>query len=381
MAENDNSQEKTEEPTSKRLKDAKEKGQVARSKDLNATLILIVAGSSMLFLGPKMAQDLANVMINAFSFSSNDLLTNDILLKSLVTVCYYGFLSIIPLLFAILIASLFAPISLGGWSFSAKGVKPQFSRMNPLKGIKRMVSVKGFVEMFKSLAKFLVVAVCGVLVIKSQFSDILALSYLPLEMAVTKGISILAWSFIIISSALILISLIDVPFQLHQHNKQLKMTKQEVKDEYKETEGKPEVKGQIRKAQQEIARRRMIEEIPKADVILTNPTHYAVALSYDEKGFTAPVVLAKGKDFVAMQINKVANAHDIPILQIPMLARAIYFSTKLNQEIPQGLYVAVAQVLAYVFQLKRQNQKYDNELPSRLQSLRIPDEFHTEGEE
>lgn len=389
MAEEQHAQEKTEQPTSKRLKDARKKGQVARSKDLNATIILLASGMGMLLLGRTMAERMGALMTETFKFTLQDLLNNDFIIKSLVEVGKYGLYSMIPLLLIIVIASLLAPISLGGWSFSASGMMPKFSRMNPLKGLKRMVSVKGFVEMLKSLAKFIVVASCGIIVIKIELVQILNLGYLPMHVAISKGLWILMWSFITISSALILISLIDVPFQLHQHNQQLKMTKQEVKDEYKETEGKPEVKSNIRRAQQEIAKRRMIQEVPKADVILTNPSHYAVALSYDEKGVNAPVVIAKGQDFIAQQINKVATAHQIPVLRIPLLTRAIYFSTKLNKEIPQGLYVAVAQVLAFIFQLRRAKHHQEagtfvweqQDLPLQLHDLPIPKEYRTEGEQ
>jgi flagellar biosynthetic protein FlhB len=178
---------------------------------------------------------------------------------------------------------------------------------------------------------------------------------------------------------LILIAAVDVPFQLYEHSKAMKMTKQELRDEYKETEGKPEIKSAIRRAQQEIARRRMMSEVPKADVILTNPTHYAVAISYKKKGNKAPVVVAKGKDLIAFQISKIAKTHKIPIISVPPLARAVFFSTKLNAEIPRGLYVAVAQVLAYVFQLK-DRQRYDYK-PEILQNVPIPPELVREAEE
>ncbi|ASQ45373.1 Flagellar biosynthetic protein FlhB [Legionella clemsonensis] len=240
-----------------------------------------------------------------------------------------------------------------------------------------MFSLKGMVEMAKALIKFLLVVVVAIVVLWWKISFLLNLADFSLSNAITSGLGTVAQCFLLISASLILIAAVDVPFQWHEHNKQLKMTKQELKDEYKETEGKPEVKSHIRKVQQEMARKRMMSEIPKADVVLTNPTHYAVALNYKQQGNKAPVVVAKGKDLIALQIIRVAQANYIPSLTVPTLARAIYFSTELNAEIPRGLYVAVAQVLAYIFQLK-DKQHYDKN-PEFLKHLPIPDELKREA--
>jgi flagellar biosynthetic protein FlhB len=268
---------------------------------------------------------------------------------------------------------------MGGWVFSIESLQPKFSRLSLIKGLKRMISLKGLVEMTKSLLKFILIGAIAILVLKGQFSSLMALSNYPLNAALNTGLHIVTKSFLIISGGLILIAVIDVPYQLHEHKKQLKMTKQELKDEYKETEGKPEVKSHIRRTQQEIARRRMMADVPKATVILTNPTHYAVALSYQKNGNSAPQVIAKGKDLIALQINRIALSHGIPQLSIPPLARALYFSTELNAEIPRGLYVAVAQVLAYIFQLN-DKASYDKQ-PEILQNLPIPDELRRDAEE
>lgn len=379
MAEEDQSQEKTEEPSSKRLRESKEKGQVARSKDFNATVILLFTAMGFVMFGPQIAHHLVNMMREAFEFNADLLTTTSITMERLYYLSQYGVKSILPLLIVIFVLSLVAPLLIGGWVFSRESLSPKFSRLNPLKGFARMVSVKGLMEMFKAFLKVLLVVSASVLVLKIEIPLLLALGNSPLEVAITEGASIIIKSFAWISASLLVIALIDVPFQLYEHHKALKMTKQELKDENKDTEGRPEVKGAIRRAQHEIARRRMMSEVPKADVVLTNPTHYAVAISYKNKKRKAPVVVAKGKDLMAFQINNEAQKNNVPIISIPPLARAIYFSTKLNKEIPKGLYVAVAQVLAYIFQLS-DKQRYDHK-PSILQNVPIPPELYKEAEE
>lgn len=379
MAEEEQAQEKTEQPSAKRLKESREKGQVARSKDFNATVILLFTGVGFLIFGRHLSDQLADLMRQAFEFDSNVLLTPVIAFERLYSLAKMGLGSIVPILVFIFLLSLGAPLLMGGWVFSAQSLQPKFSRLNLLKGLKRMVSIKGLVEMIKSFFKFILVAGVSILVLKVQIPSLLALGNAPIETAIVSGGLIIIKSFVYISASLILIAAVDVPFQLYEHGKAMKMTKQELRDEYKETEGKPEIKSAIRRAQQELSRRRMMSEVPKADVILTNPTHYAVALSYKQKGKHAPVVIAKGKDLIAFQINKVGKNHKIPIISVPPLARAIYFSTKLNAEIPRGLYVAVAQVLAYVFQLK-DKQRYDYK-PEILQNVPIPPELVREAEE
>lgn len=379
MSDEDQAQEKTEQPSAKRLKESREKGQVARSKDFNATVILLITGVGFLVFGKHVTQRLAAMMQQAFEFDSQIILTPTIALERLLFLAKLGLWSLVPILIVIFCISIAAPILMGGWVFSGQSLQPKLSRLNVLKGIQRMVSLKGLVEMVKSFFKFVLVAVVSIVVLKAQIPALLALGNAPIDVAITNGGYIIIKSFVLIAASLIVIAALDVPFQLYEHNKNIKMTKQELQDEYKETEGKPEVKSAIRRAQQEIARRRMISEIPNADVILTNPTHYAVAISYKKKGKRAPVVVAKGRDLIAFQINKEAKNHKIPIISVPPLARAIYFSTKLNAEIPRGLYVAVAQVLAYIFQLQ-DKQRYDHK-PEILQNVPIPPDLARDAEE
>lgn len=379
MADDDQAQEKTEQPSAKRLKESREKGQVARSKDFNATVILLFTGVGFWVFGRHLSMQLAAMMRQAFDFNYQIILTPTITLQHLLVLAKSGLWSLVPILIVIFLLSLGAPLLMGGWVFSGQALQPKMSRLNLLKGLKRMVSLKGLVEMVKSFLKFLVVAVVSIMVLKSQVPALLDLGTAPINVAISNGAYIIVKSFVFIAGSLILIAAVDVPFQLYEHNKNMKMTKQELRDEYKETEGKPEVKSAIRRAQQEIARRRMMTEIPNADVVLTNPTHYAVAISYKKKGKKTPVVVAKGRDLIAFQINKEAKNNKIPIISVPPLARAIYFSTKLNAEIPRGLYVAVAQVLAYIFQLQ-DKERYDHK-PDFLQNVPIPPELAREAEE
>lgn len=379
MAEEEQSQEKTEDPSQKRLKESREKGQVARSKDFNSTLILVFSAGSFLLFGQHLSSQLMSVMRQAFDFDSTILTLPDSVIQKLALLMKLSLLAISPLLIMILILTLIAPLLMGGWLFSVESLHPKFSRLNLLKGLKRMVSVKGLVEMLKSFAKFFLLSIVAVLVLKAELPALLNLADYPLTVAIGTGVTMVVKSFLIISASLVLIAAVDVPFQIHEHNKQLKMSKQELRDEYKETEGKPEVKSQIRKVQQEIAKRRMMSEVPKANVVITNPTHFAVALSYDHEGSKAPILVAKGQDLIALQINRVAQANEVPLLSLPPLARALYYSTDINEEIPKGLYVAVAQVLAYVYHL-RDKQHYDK-TPEILQDLPIPDELRRDAEE
>jgi flagellar biosynthetic protein FlhB len=379
MAEEDLSQEKTEQPSPKRLKEAREKGQVARSKDFNALIILTFAGIGFWVSSDYLGSQLESMMRQAFSFVPDDIKTPYHTINLLSSVVKTGLIAVLPILIVIFILSLIAPIMMGGWVFSTESLKPQASRMNPIKGFKRMISLKGFMELAKALAKFVIIATVAILVLNYQLAEFMALAGMSIESAISKGLITVLQSFIMIASSIIIIAAIDVPFQIYEHQKQLKMTKQEMKDEFKETEGKPEVKAQIRRTQQAIAQRRMMSEVPKATVVLTNPTHYAIAIRYDQEGDRAPYIVAKGKDMMALQIGKIAKEHEVPLLRIPNLARAIYFSTDIDEEIPHGLYMAVAQVLAYILQVGKEVK--EDEIPDRLKDLPIPDHLKQDAKE
>jgi flagellar biosynthetic protein FlhB len=375
-------QEKTEEPTAKRLQDAREKGDIPRSRELSATALLLAAAASALLFGSQVAGSMMDIMRESFSLDRRDMFDPARMFTHLGEALYEGFLSLWGFYLLTLLAALLSPIALGGWNFSGQAIQPKGSRINPLSGIKRMFSLKALIELFKALAKFLLVGSFAIMVLWLDQPDLIALAREAVEPAIAHSLQILGWSFLVMSLSLIIISLIDVPFQLYDDNTKMKMTLQEVKDEMKNTEGKPEVKGRIRQLQREIAQRKMMTEVPEADVVITNPTHYAVALKYDQQGGGAPRVVAKGADFVALRIREIAEEHDVPLLSAPPLARALYHATEIGDEIPAGLYQSVAQVLAYVFQLKRYKQRMEEApTPLRDEDLEIPEEFRRDETE
>ena len=371
MAESESGADKTEDPTEKRKKDSREKGEIARSKELNTLAIMLAGSAGLLIYGGALAQDLMELMRYNFSLSREVLLNPDSMGAFLLHSGKIALIAVQPVLITLLIAALIGPISLGGWLFAAGSLAPKFSRMNPAAGIKRMFSAKALVELLKALAKFFIILIVALLVLKSDIDDLLRIAHEPLELAVIHSLQVVGWSALWMACGLILIAAVDVPVQLWESHQKLLMTKQEVRDEHKDQEGRPEVKQRIRQVQREMSQRRMMAAIPDADVIITNPTHYAVALKYDPEKGGAPMLLAKGSDFLALKIREIGTKHNILLLESPALARSIYYSTELEQEIPAGLYLAVAQVLAYVYQI-RQYQAGKGKRPDPLKDLPIP---------
>lgn len=374
MSQNKSGQEKTEQATSKRKQDALEKGQVARSRDLNTAIILIFGSGGMLLIGQKIVQTLTQVANHAWSFKADVLIDDHYIVKTFLDLCGNAIVTLLPLFAILVFAALLGPVLLSGFSINFKTLIPKMERLDPIKGLKKVFGVRGLMELVKALAKFLLVSSLAIVLLWYQFDSFLSLANKSLLTAMQSALSILGWSFLALSSILIIIASIDVPFQLWQHFQQLKMTKQEVKDEMKDIEGKPEVKAKIRRVHQEMSQKRMMEAVPKADVIVTNQTHFSAALQYDQEKQGAPKVIAKGRGLIATNIKAIAKENNIPLVEAPPLARAIYFTTKLNHEIPAGLYVAVARVLAYVDQLKRY-EKGKGTRPSQVGDLPIPDDL------
>jgi flagellar biosynthetic protein FlhB len=350
--ESDSGQEKTEQPTAKKLRDAKQKGQVPRSKELNSMTIMVFGSMGLLFMGSHMISHISGFMQQGFTLSRVDVYSHEAMFDKFASAISQALTAIGPFMFLMTVIAIFTPLAIGGWSFSLEALAFKGDRINPISGFKRIFSSKGLMELVKAIAKFLVVSVVAVVFLWSKADDFLGLGSQPLVLALQNGAWLIGLSFLVVSSTLILIAAIDVPFQLWDHSQKLKMTLQEVRDEMKDTEGKPEVKSRIRQVQQEMAQRRMMEAVPEADVIITNPTHYAVALKYDHGSMAAPLVLAMGKDLVALKIREIATFHDIEIFEAPPLARALYANCKIDQTIPAHLFFAVAQVLAFVFQLR-----------------------------
>ncbi|WP_460139990.1 flagellar biosynthesis protein FlhB [Pseudomonas sp. S2_E01] len=353
MAESESGQDKTEDPTEKKKRDAREKGEIARSKELNTLAIMIAGSVALLIFGGALAQDLMALMRHNFTLPREVILDQKSMSTYLMSSGLSALLAIQPIMITLVLAALIGPISLGGWLFAAGSLAPKFSRMNPLAGLKRMFSIKAVVELLKAFAKFLIVLIVALTVLSSDIDDLMRIAHEPLDMAIIHCLQVVGWSTLWMSCGLIIIAAVDVPVQLWESHKKLLMTKQEVRDEHKDSEGKPEVKQRIRQLQREVSQRRMMAAIPEADVVITNPTHYAVALKYDADKGGAPVLLAKGSDFLALKIREIAVANEVMLLESPALARSIYYSTELEQEIPGGLYLAVAQVLAYVYQIRQ----------------------------
>jgi len=367
-------QEKTEQATPKRLRESREKGQIARSRDLNSLILLLVASGGLLVFGETMLRGMVRQMYSGFMLSREVMFDPARLQQYLGQALIDALLAFTPLLGMLFLAALLAPMALGGWSFSPKALMPNWGKLNPAKGFGRMFSRRAPVEGLKAFAKFAVVAIASAILLSQWAGDIFMLGSEPLRSGLAHTAHIVGWSFVAVSSVLVLIAAVDVPFQLWDNSNKLKMTKQEVKDEQKQTEGSPEIKSRVRAVQRQMAQQRMMEDVPAADVIVTNPTHYAVALRYDQEGSGAPTVVAKGADLIAGHIRKVANAHDVAIVEAPPLARALYFNADIGQEIPAGLYVAVAQLLAYVYQLKN-IQAPGQEVPVLPDDLPVPDEL------
>jgi flagellar biosynthetic protein FlhB len=379
MAESESGQDKTEDPTEKRKKDSRDKGEIARSKELNTLAIMLAGAGGLLIFGGALAQEMMELMRMNFTLSREVILDQRNMGTFLLHSGQIALVAIQPVMITLVLASLIGPIALGGWLFAAGSMAPKFSRMNPAAGLKRMFSPKALVELLKALAKFLIVLFVALAVLSSDIDDLMRIAHEPLEMAIIHSLQVVGWSTLWMACGLIIIAAVDVPVQLWESHKKLLMTKQEVRDEHKDQEGRPEVKQRIRQLQREMSQRRMMAAIPEADVVITNPTHYAVALKYDPDKGSAPVLLAKGSDFLALKIREIAVANNVLLLESPALARSIYYSTELEQEIPGGLYLAVAQVLAYVYQI-RQHRAGKGKPPEPLKDdLPIPPDLRRDS--
>ncbi len=375
---NESDLEKTEQPSQRRLDQAHEEGQVARSRELSTFMALLAGGGGLWFMGEHLRQSLLRLVRQGLSFDAG-VATDPVRMMerfsrlSLETVEVF-----LPFLGLLLVTAIFSPLLLNGWLFSFKPLQPNFSRLDPLAGIGRMFSAQGGVELGKSIAKAGVVGGAGVWAVWHYLDQTLMLPALSIPSATLQMGTLVGHSFLAMLAGMMLVAAVDVPFQLWEHNRRLRMTKDEIRQESKETEGDPQIKGKIRTLQRERARRRMMTQIPTADVVVTNPTHYAVALRYQEGVMRAPVVVAKGVHLVAERIRSVAATHRIPVVEAPALARALYAHTELEHPVPEALYLAVAEILAYAYQLQRQ-RKEGGGVPPPPQNLPVPIELDPEN--
>jgi len=344
-------QEKTEEPTSRKLEKAREEGQVARSTELPAASVTIAALGMLYLTGDTLIHKMAEAFVSGFNFDRKLVHSPNLLPAIFGHEVLESFILVAPLLLLTITIAIASSGATGGFLFSTKAIAPKGSKLNPLNGLKRMFGTKALVELVKALLKFGLVAGVVTWVLYDNVSTLNNIGKMAFEPAMAVAGELLAKSALIMACALILIAAIDVPFQRWEFMKSMRMSKQDIKDEMKDMEGRPEVKAQIRRRQREMSNRRMIDNVKDADVVITNPEHFAVALSYDPNGDSAPVLLAKGTDEVAARIRAEAEKHGIEIFRAPPLARALYFTTDLDQPVPEDLYYAVAQVIAYVFNL------------------------------
>lgn len=362
--------EKTEEPTARRLDKARQDGEVPRSQELGAAGVMITSMAALYLMGGWLIGHLADLFASGFVIERRDIYSENLGMVQFAEIGQESFILIVPLLALTFVVAILASSAMGGLNFSWKAVQPKASKLNPLNGFKRMFGLKALVELLKAVTKFLLVA--GVLAyFVYDFSDeLIALSGMAIEPALVAAGEMIGLTVLIVTATLVVIAAIDVPYQSFEFTKRMRMTKQEVKDEYKDVEGQPEVKQKIRQKQREMAEQRMMQQIQEADVVITNPEHFAVALVYDPESDGAPIVIAKGIDHLALRIRNEAKEHGIVQVEIPPLARALYFTTEVDSTIPEELYYAVAQVIAYVFSLARMRRdgqtasRPDPEIPS-----------------
>ena len=351
MAE-DSELEKTEPASQKRLDEAREQGNVPRSRELATCSVLLVAGCALWMLGGRLTAQLGSLLANSLAFERGMAFDMDLLVSRAASLLMDVLMAFAPMAAALMLVAVGAPLLIGGWNFSSKAFTPNFGKLNPVSGLGNLVSSNALVELGKAVGKTVLVGIVAWIVLRGKQDAVMALALEPLNVGSAHLGQLLLQSFLLIVAALVAIAAIDVPYQLWHHASKLKMTREELRQEAKESEGNPEIKAKIRATQREMARRRMMSEIPTADVVVTNPTHYAVALKYADGKMRAPKVVAKGADEVAAKIRELAAEHHVPLLEAPPLARALFRHAELGDEIPEALYTAVAEVLAYVFQLK-----------------------------
>ncbi len=374
MAESD-SGEKTEEPTAKKLSDARKKGQIARSKDLGTMFVLVGSAFAMMVMGNALVNAMSTTMKRMFSISRKEAMDVHALINVISSGIGHVVFPMLAIFFIILIAAFIGNTMLGGMAFSWEAMAPKASRLSPLAGFKRMFGVQAAVELLKSILKFFVVFIVAFLLLNGLFDQILGLSLEAIPLNFDHAVNMLLWMFLALALSIGIIVAIDAPYQVWNHTRQLKMTKQEIKDEFKSTEGNPEIKGRIKQTQYEMSQRRMMGEVPNSDVVITNPTHYSIALKYDPNVGGAPILVAKGIDEMAIHIRTIAKEHNVEIIQSPALARSLYYTAEVDQDIPEELYAAVAQVLAFIFQLNEHRKGRAKKPIPVAKNLPIPEEF------
>lgn len=368
-------QERTEEATPKRRQEFARRGQIARSRELSAFLIMLAGSLALLGLGSYLADHLLRALRAAFIIDAERLAGERAIGAALGDAIAEIFILLWPPLVLLVVVAALGSVAIGGWNFAAESIAWKIERINPIRGIRRLFSLRALMELTKALLKVGVVGAVAALLLLAERDTMIGFGHRPLESAIVEAWRFLGESLLWLVIPMGLIALIDTPFQLFEHARNLRMTRQELRDELKTTDGRPEVKGKIRRLQQELATRRMMDAVPQADVVINNPSHFSVALRYDEATMGAPRVVAKGADLVAARIRVVAEQARVPQIDWPLLARALYFNCDLDAEIPVELYVAVAKVMAYVLEIKRSDRRRAD--PLRWSDADVPAALRT----
>ena len=374
MAE-DSDAERTEPASEKRLRQAREDGDIPRSREVATFTVLMTAGAGLWMMGGGLVDKLSSVLERGLSLDREQVYNPNVLIERIAADVGGVLLACLPLAGAVMLMMLASPMLIGGWNFSAKAFTPNFAKLNPMRGLGNMVSTNALVELLKAVAKTLLVGAVAWFVVMSQKDAVIGLVTEPFGTAAPHLGGLLAKAFLTMVGALGAIAILDGPYQMWHYADKLKMTRQEVIQESKESDGNPQIKGKIRQLQREMARKRMMANVPTADVVVTNPTHFAVALKYAEGQRGAPRVVAKGTDEVAAKIREIAKEHKVAMLEAPALARALYKHTDIDDEIPEALYSAVAEVLAYVYQLRAYSKGALDQYPDRPRKLPVPPEM------
>jgi flagellar biosynthetic protein FlhB len=374
MAE-DSDAERTEPASEKRLRQAREDGDIPRSREVATFTVLMTAGAGLWMMGGGLVNKLSSVLERGLSLDREQIYNPNVLVERILADVVGVLLACLPLAGAVMLMMLAAPMLIGGWNFSAKAFTPNFGKLNPMRGLGNMVSTNALVELLKAVAKTLLVGAVAWFVVMSQRDAVIGLVVEPFGTAAPHLGSLLAKAFLTMVGALGAIAILDGPYQMWHYADKLKMTRQEVIQESKESDGNPQIKGKIRQMQREMAQKRMMSNVPTADVVVTNPTHFAVALKYADGQRGAPRVVAKGTDEVAAKIREIAKENKVAMLEAPALARALYKHTEIDDEIPEALYSAVAEVLAYVYQLRAYSKGTLDRYPDRPKKLAVPPEM------
>jgi flagellar biosynthetic protein FlhB len=374
MAESSNA-EKTEPASAKRLRQARENGDIPRSREVATFTVLMTAGAGLWMLGGGVINKLSSTLERGLSLDREQIANPNVLLERIAADIAGVMLACLPLAIAIMLVAVVSPLLIGGWNFSAKSFMPNFGKLNPLNGLGNMVSTNALIELLKAVAKTLLVGAVAWYVVLSEKDAVIGLAVEPLGAATSHLAGLVAKAFLIMVGSLGAIAVLDGPYQKWHYANKLKMTRQEVIQESKESDGNPQIKGKIRQLQREMARKRMMSNVPTADVVVTNPTHFAVALKYADGKQGAPRVVAKGTDEVAARIREIAKENKVALLEAPALARALYKHTDIDDEIPEALYSAVAEVLAYVYQLRAYTKGASDHYPDRPSKLPVPPEM------